>query len=408
MLIVVDGTSPVAGAGLTWVEEMVPALCSKAPDDRILLVMRSNMTMLSGFSAPNLRVERISFPRVGALGWRLAWQQTLLPRFLKQSGAQVVISPFDVAPMIAPCPVILGIQNASPHMGPRSLVLSGRARLFVLGILTKLAASRASMVFFVSEWSRREIAGILGLPADKTVVIPCGVSGRFRSLVDRSQPPPARAGSSNPSSDRLAPSSRDLRETVDDPEESVPYVLSVGSFGPHKDYDTLIEAWARLRSMQGERVVLRMVGHVLESVYCRGLVDRISALGLGDDIRLEGPKSLDEVVSFYRGARACVLASQIETFGIPMIEAMMCGVPVVASDIPVAREVSGDAALYYRVGDASDLAEKLKTLLTDVVTRDRLIGQGKIRSAAFSWERSADRLLDLAHRVVDQGPKSSI
>jgi glycosyltransferase involved in cell wall biosynthesis len=223
-------------------------------------------------------------------------------------------------------------------------------------------------VFFVSEWSRQTISDKLRLPFEKSCVIYHGVSERFR-----------------PREEKLDKQGK----------ESSPYVLVVGSVCSYKDYITLLKAWKIVATSSNQRLKLLIVGPVLDSLYYQKLVSLLHSLRIHESVSFVPPVSPSEMPVLYQEALALVMPSYVETFGLPMLEAMACGIPVIVSDIPVAREVCGKAACYYQPGDPDDLAEKLVYILRDSSKRSELVQAGREHAQHFSWVKAAVRLLQL-------------
>jgi len=175
---------------------------------------------------------------------------------------------------------------------------------------------------------------------------------------------------------------------------SGPYLLAVGETSPRKDYVTLLRALAR-RSADGPRLVI--VGpaagdelRVREVIGELQLQDRVVRLGRVEDSMLAG---------LYRGALALCFPSIVEGFGLPVLEALGAGVPVIANDLPVLREVGGDAALFVPVGDDEALADAFDAV-SDSRLRTRLAAAGRDRAAAFTWDRTAEATIGAYRRAL--------
>jgi glycosyltransferase involved in cell wall biosynthesis len=382
MRIAIDGTAPAAGGGVTYLRDLVPALCAASPGDEFSLFVRAGMPDLGVAKLSNCTCVPVRFPRRGRVIWRLVWQQALLPVRLLRMKADVVLCPYDVAPLLAPCRIVLGIQNARPYGGPPAASWGERRRHQALRVLTRASAWRAAGVFFVSEWSRRAISRALGLPLERSCVIPLGVSDRFRP----------GAGARRATDDRARPD-----------------VVVVGSIASHKDHGTVFDAWGRVLARRGARLRLVVVGPVLEPAHGDRVRSAASSLERTGAVAFVHEASRDELVRLYQAATALVLPSFVESFGLPLLEAMACGTAVIASDIPAAREVCGDAAWYYRPGDPADLAEKLDRLLADARARESLAASGSARARRFPWGRTADLTLRLVTgRPLPAGSGSAV
>ncbi len=371
MHIAIDGTAPVTGGGVTYLRELIPALYAEAPAVHMTVFLRAGATNTLPLP-PQCRRMDVWLPARGWVIWRFAWQQLVLPLLLRRIGADVLLAPYDTAPLWAPCRVVLGIQNAGPYGGPPPESWGERVREAILRRVTSLAARRAARIFFVSAWTRQVIGTRLGLPADRSCVIHLAVSDRFG---------PAAGGEAAPVGE--------------------PYALVVGSIRPHKDYATVLECWRRLRERWRRTARVVFVGHRTDRRYymtLRALADR---LGLGDQVVFLPEVPAEGLAELYRGASLLLLPSYVESFGLPIVEAMACGLPVIATDIPVAREVGGEAVLYYRAGDPDDLAATVGRVLSDRELCARLIETGRLRATAFSWRKTAHETLNVLREAAE-------
>ena len=264
---------------------------------------------------------------------RMAWS---LPRLLHR--LRPALAHFQHAlPLRCPCPAVVTIHDLSFERDTEAM--SRRDRLVFRRVVPR-AARRARRVIAVSERTRRDLVDLYGIPPDRIAVTPHGVDPAFG--------PGEVAGGG--------------------------YLLYVGAVQARKD------PLAAARAAQEVGLPLVVVGPEREPALARELE------GLGVDLR--GYVEKGELANLYRGAAALVLPSRYEGFGLPVLEAMACGTPVVASDDPALREVAGDAAVYA----GGDLAEAIRTALAE---RDRLVAAGLERAGAFSWEETARRTLDV-------------
>jgi glycosyltransferase involved in cell wall biosynthesis len=180
-----------------------------------------------------------------------------------------------------------------------------------------------------------------------------------------------------------------------------PFVLFVSSMWPYKNTDGLIRAWAHARSKLAGRQ-LAVVGPVRDEKYGQSLHALVRELGLGDDVVFTGGVPLEETVLFYRAADLFVYPSFNETFGLPILEAMATGCPVVTSDTSAMPETAGGAAV---LADPTDPAAIARAILAAIEGRDRLREAGLRRAAQFTWGATAASTLDVYREAVGRRPR---
>jgi glycosyltransferase involved in cell wall biosynthesis len=176
-----------------------------------------------------------------------------------------------------------------------------------------------------------------------------------------------------------------------------PFVLFVSSLWPYKNCDGLLRAWALARHQLGDRQ-LAIVGPGRDEKYVAGLHSLAAELGIAADVVFVGGVPLEETVSFYRAADTFVYPSLNETFGLPILEAMACGCPVVTSDTSAMPEIAGGAAVLSDPKDPSSIARAI----VEAVGQDRLRDQGLRRAGQFTWAATAAATLDVYREVAEQ------
>ena len=310
----------------------------------------------------------VSLARLTAPGTRW-WDQIALPRALARDGAEVFLSPYYKGPLVAPCPVVLTIHDLyfigyGGGRWLRDVVLTRAARLY---------ARRARAIVTDSEHSRRAIVDRLGVDAAKVAVIGVAVGAEFVPTPLR-EPVRARYG--------IVGS----------------YVLYVGNFMPHKNVDGLLRAWALLPATL--RATHRLVLAGGDTARRPQLEDLVRALGLGASVRFAGRVDDADLPALYSACTAFVLPSLEEGFGLPAIEAMACGAPVIVSDRGALPEIAGPGATVIDVDGEEGAARTLARLLIEPAQREALRRRGRARAADFTPARTVARVLDLVESVA--------
>jgi glycosyltransferase involved in cell wall biosynthesis len=310
---------------------------------------------------PALRPDRYRVIRPAAwLAHRAghAWEQAVLP--LQAGRAAALYSPANLAPVRYRRNVVV-IHDVAAFRHPEAY-----SRPYVeyqRRLLPRLARA-ASALITVSEFSRADLIEVLGAPPTRVTVIPEGVDERFFAKADPS----------------AAAARYDLAS---------PYALAVGTASARKNLHALDQA---ARSLRGRGIELVLAGS--DRGYLRGSDGRLKRLGYVDDELLPG---------LYAGAAALAMPSGYEGFGLPCLEAMAAGTPVVAAATGALPETCGDAALLVEPRDTAGFADALMAAVCDEQVRARLIDAGRRRAAKFSWTRTAKLTDALIGEVIGAG-----
>ncbi|MFP6655825.1 MAG: glycosyltransferase family 1 protein, partial [Myxococcota bacterium] len=185
-----------------------------------------------------------------------------------------------------------------------------------------------------------------------------------------------------------------------DQEGGTPYLFLPAAVERHKNIEVLIDSIPYLSDSKFE---FRVVGTTsTDPAYVEELLARAKRLGVEDRFRLLGPVPYEKVVRYYRGAIALVFPSKLETFGYPMLEAMLSGTPIIASDIPVFREIGEGAALFFHPDDPIDLAAKVDESQGDSDRKEGRIRNGLERAGDFSRKKSTDALCAVFREILPE------
>lgn len=239
------------------------------------------------------------------------------------------------------------------------------------------SVERADHLLADSAATKEDLIDLYKTPADKITVLYSGVDRRFRRVSDRGALESTRAKYG------LA----DRR-----------YVLSVGTVQPRKNYSRVIRALAEARA-SGLDLRYAIAGGKgwLEAE----MQHTIASTGMGDYVHLLGFVDDEDLPALYSGSRMLLMPSLYEGFGLPILEAMACGVPVIASNISSLPEVAGDAAILVDPNDTAALGDAMLAVETESTLREQLIQKGYRQAEKFSWRRSAAQLLSVYRSLLE-------
>lgn len=304
-------------------------------------------------------------PMQDSSGFRVSWEQTGLPLTMAARRLDVFHGPLSVVPMVTAVPTTITVHDLAFLKFPEQVPASRRNWLIAA---TRLSARKAGKIITISVSTRDDLMEWLDLPEDAIEVIPLAVSSRVRRVEGRSL-------------DVFR-----LKWTGDRP-----YILAVGTLEPRKNLPMLIRAFAKIKDDIDHQLVL--VGP--EGWLTQDLKATLDGLDLGDRIQITGFVSDEELGAWYSGADLFAFPSHYEGFGLPTVEAMHCGAPVLASNTSSFPEVVGDAGMMIPPKDTDLWAETMRDLLSDEARRADLRQRGLARAATFSWERTARETYDV-------------
>jgi len=319
---------------------------------------------------------RVLKVRVPSRPLRLLWEQTVLPwsaRGGRRLRIDVLHSPHHTTPL-APCGYrrVVTIHDLTFFLLPERYPTTRR---LYFQLMTRLSARVADAVIVPSEAVKGDVTRILGLPRERVFVIPEAAGPAFHPQ------------------DAVAIEAVRRRYGLEGP-----FLLSVGSLEPGKNRERLLQAFARVRA-RGLKHSLVVAGQ--RAWRYEGEAPLARRLGLADSVRFLGHVPQADLPALYSAADLFVFPSLYEGFGLPALEAMACGTPVVASNVSALPEVVGDAALQVSPLDVEALAGAMERLLRDDRLRSDLRERGLERAARFSWEKAARQTVEVYHRVVE-------
>lgn len=313
-------------------------------DDSIVFVSPSNIIH-------NDIAEDLDVLKIGKLKGHL-WEQIELPLFLRRNGSPLLVSLANTAPVFYRNKIVT-VHDLAFERHPEWF---SKKFSILYKILIPRVCRNSCKLITDSEHSKTEILELYKIPNGKVEVVHVAPSKIFKPYIEK-------------------------KDCADK------YILAVSSIDPRKNFRRLIEAFNLLENTEYKLMVVGGSNNLFSNDSCDDLeVANVEFLGYVSD---------EELVELYRRAYMFVYPSLYEGFGLPPIEAMACGCPVITSDVASLPEVCGDACIYVDPFSSEDIAKAMQTLLLDESLRCQLINKGRARGSFFSWEKSARQLLNI-------------
>ncbi|HEX9372916.1 MAG TPA: glycosyltransferase family 1 protein [Roseiflexaceae bacterium] len=311
---------------------------------------------------PNFAVRPSPLPTINPRV-RIPWEQLLAPALLRLNHADVFHGVLSVAPLFCPTPSVITIHDLAFLSFPQTFRRVNRA---YLTWATRVSVRRAARILAVSEATKREIVRLLCVPPEKIVVTYDACDARFVP------PDPAELAA--------------FRRRAGLPER---FILFLGTLEPRKNLPTLLDAYTRIASSTDAPLIIGGgKGWLYDEIFAKA-----ESLDLGDRVRFVGYVDQADQPLWYAAATVFAFPSLYEGFGMPLLEAMACGTPVVSSRSSSLPEVVGDAGLLVPPTDADALGAALLRLLGDSDLRAELRERGLRQARRFSWRETAERTL---------------
>lgn len=325
-------------------------------------------------AAEQMRAEGTGNALTGARNvW---WLRAQLPQLLAKQNADLVHAAAYLGATRAPCPMVVNVLDTTYLARPNEF--DWKWRLYARTLIPP-TVRRAAAVLTLSEHARGEIVRAYGLPRDKVQVVYPGTGAEFVRGCE---------------AERLA----QVRAAY---QLDAPYLLFVGAQEPRKNIPAYLGALGLVRR-EFPNMLLALVGPRGRGSAELGRV--IDAQGLSHAVRELGFVPSADLPALYAGAAAMLYASRLEGFGMPPVEALACGAPVVAAPNPPLPEVLGDAALWAEDDSPAALAQGVLHVLREPALVERLRATGLARAREFTWERAAELTCQVYERVLEERP----
>ena len=326
-------------------------------------------------------VEHVPRPESFRDQWRL-------PLLLRNRQVDVLHEPWLYAPLVSPCPVVITVHDLldliDSHAGP--LPEGVRPPRSLRRQFARRALDRATRIFAVSHATQRELTRVFGVPEEKIEVVYNALDERFLS----------------------EPLTADAERILERHAVNYPFLLYAGNIRPQKNLSRLIEAFAVVKAeLAGDPALgnLKLIVIGDELAKHPALRREVVRTRMRDEVRFLGFVPHNVLRVFYAHARAFLFPSLYEGFGLPPLEAMAHGTPVVTSNVSSLPEVFGPAALLVNPENVFDIARGIRSVLTDEALRKDLIARGYERVKCYSWERAAQQI-HKAYEDVAAGKKN--
>lgn len=348
------------GGSEIYVRNLVKWLERVAKDDELVIFANRESAGVFEALATKAKVVNCAFS-AASRPVRILWEQFVLPFQVRKYGIDVLLSAGMTAPLFCPARSYVMIYDLQHINQPENF---NKFQLFFLKTIIYLSARTAHGVLTLSEKSKDDIVRHYNIPPDRvsvTYLASDGTAFRKRSDAEVS----------------------DIRKKYKLPKR---FILYIASALPHKNYERLLTAFKAVK-VKDRSIKLVLIG---ARFYGGDAIStKIVDLGLEKKVVFLGWLPFEDIPVIYAAAELFVFPSLHEGFGIPVLEAMATGVPVVCSGIPPITEVAGDAAVFVDPYDSDAIAEGILSVLGNGQLRDGLVSKGLKRAALFSWDTTA-------------------
>ena len=373
MRVCIDVSAAVhrrAGLG-RYAQELTRALVAQGEHDYVVFYHQRGQAHLD----PPIDTLPQLTTRLSVKPWRL-WAMLAhfsgVPQDHKFQGVDIFHATEHLLPKLRRVRTVFTLHDLIFRFDPASHLPLNR---IYLNLMMPRFLRAADAVVAVSECSKRDAVRLYGTPAEKIHVIPEGVDARFKPHTSRQV--------------------EQVRAKYQLPEQ---FVLCVGTIEPRKNLPILFEVLASRREQGLEiwpLVIAGKPGWLYEPIF-----QRVTELGLQDLVHFTGFFPDDDLPALCSAATLLAMPSRYEGFGLPVLEAMACGTPVVCSNTSSLPEVAGDAALLVPPDDVRGWGEAIARVLTDDALRAQMRERGLVQAARFTWEQAARQTADLYRRVA--------
>lgn len=375
MRIAIDATSiPKKPVGVgNYLINLVRSLQNLALEEEILVFAHQWTIPLFGLTAtPRIRIIPLK-DKSPAL--RLLWEQTSLPLLLRHYRVNLLHSPHYTIPLLTKCRRVVTVHDLTFFLYPQ---LHQASKRIFFRTMTTLSNRYADAVITDSENTRQDLLRLLHAPPNKVVTVPLGVGSEFDLIQDPLV----------------------LSRVKQEYQLPKRFFLYVGTLEPRKNISVLIEAFKRYRQTGGDASLV-LVGQ--KGWMVNALIGELQRSTAGSQLRWLEYVPQEDLPAIYNLALALIYPTLYEGFGLPPLEAMACGTPVISSDVGAIREVVGQAGLLFAPSNVDGFAQGMMAVASDSALQRILTEQGLRRASLYSWKKTAQQTLEIYRLVCSEG-----
>jgi glycosyltransferase involved in cell wall biosynthesis len=315
----------------------------------------------------------VSPPARHPLLW-YTWFELFLPAAIKKTGADILFSPDGYMPLNLKIPALIAIHDINFHHRPFDLPISSR---FYYRRYFPCFARKADRIVTVSAFSKKDIASSYSIDVNKIDIVFNGSNEVY-----------------SPVPDEL------IEKTRNSLTGGAPYFVFVGSLHPRKNLSRLLLAFDHFKKTRPNPYKLVIVG---EKIFMTAEIEKTyREMQHGMDVIFHDRLSPAKLHHVLGAAAGLTFVPLFEGFGIPLLEAMHCEIPILTSNVTSLPEIAGQAALYVDPMNVTAIAEGMESLAIDIDLRNRLISAGRVRKTAFSWDMTADKVWKSIEMVMPE------
>lgn len=358
--------------GIGWFTyETMQRIAKQHPEHQFVFIFDRPYSKEFIFS-DNIKPVVIGPPTRHPLLW-IIWFEYRLHRYLKKINPDLFFSPDGYLSLKSKVKTLIAIHDINFVHRPQDIPYW--ARKYYLRYFPRFAR-KASRIVTVSKYSKQDIVDSYAIPEDKIDIVYNGSNTVY-----------------TPVSDELK---MKTRQDISDGED---YFLFIGALHPRKNVSGLLEAFDEFKRKSGMKHKLIIVGERMFKN--KKLMHAYSSMDFADDVFFLGRLSTEKLREVIASAQALTFVPFFEGFGIPLVEAMYCDIPILASNATSLPEIAGDAAIYAKPNSADSIADGMLRLAKDADLRNSLVEKGKIQREKFNWDKSAEELWKSIKKCLD-------